>query len=91
MGLTKCPINVRGWRTIQTWDSKHPYMKNWWVPGCGIGYEHWHINALADFLEGLGKGEKTCPDFKDALATQIVCDRVLQSGREEKWVDIDLP
>jgi len=85
------PISVRGWRTIQTWDSKHPYMKNWWVPGCGIGYEHWHINALADFLEGLGSGKKMCPDFKDALGTQIVCDAVLESAKKEKWISVEKP
>jgi len=85
------PVSVRGWRTIQTWDSKHPYMKNWWVPGCGIGYEHWHINTLADFVKGIEKGEKTCPDLKDALATQYVCDAVLTSARNKKWETIKKP
>ncbi|MBE0537309.1 MAG: Gfo/Idh/MocA family oxidoreductase, partial [Phycisphaerae bacterium] len=79
------PVAVRGWRTIQTWDSKHPYMKNWWVPGCGIGYEHWHINTLADFVEGLDKGVKTCPDLRDALGTQYVCDAVLASAKKGTW------
>ena len=85
------PVSVRGWRTIQTWDSKHPYMKNWWVPGCGIGYEHWHINTLADFVKEIEKGEKTCPDLKDALATQYVCDAVLASARNKKWETIKKP
>ncbi|GAH86675.1 unnamed protein product, partial [marine sediment metagenome] len=53
---------LRGWRKIQVWDSNHPYMKHWWVPGCVIGYEHFHINALADFISGIEKNEKTCPD-----------------------------
>ena len=26
--------HLRGWRTIQVWDSDHPYMEHWWVPGC---------------------------------------------------------
>jgi len=85
------PVSVRGWRTIQTWDSKHPYMKNWWVPGCGIGYEHWHINTLADFIKGIDKGEKTCPDLKDALATQYACDAVLASAKNKKWETIKKP
>ena len=30
--------HVRGWRNIQVWDGDdHPYMGNWWVPGCAIG------------------------------------------------------
>jgi predicted dehydrogenase len=80
--------NVRGWRTIQVWDSDHPYMKNWWVPGCGIGYEHTFIHLLADFLTSIAKGKKICPDFKDALATQIVCDKVLSSAKNGRWETI---
>ena len=80
--------HLRGWRNIQVWDSDHPYMDNWWVPGCSIGYEHTFINALADFLGGLASGTKTCPDFADAQATQVVCDAVLQAADERRWVDL---
>jgi hypothetical protein len=51
-------------------------MKRWWVPGCVIGYEHTFINALADFITGLEKGEPARP-VPDALETQRVCDAVL--------------
>jgi len=61
------------------------------VKGCGIGYEHWHINMLADFITGIEKGEKTCPDLKDALATQYVCDAVLASAKNKKWKTIKKP
>ena len=80
--------HLRGWRKIQVWDSDHPYMKHWWVPGCVIGYEHFHINALADFISGIEKNEKTCPDFRDGLVTQIVCDAVLASARNQQWTNI---
>ena len=80
--------HVRGWRKIQVWDSDHPYAKHWWVPGCVIGYEHFHINTLADFISGIEKGEKACPDFRDALATQNVCDAVLASAKNNKWETI---
>jgi len=82
--------HVRGWRNIQAWDSDHPYMKHWWVPGCGIGYEHFHINTLADFIEGIEKGQKTCPDFRDALAVQIVCEKVLSSAKNQRWETIEV-
>jgi len=80
--------HLRGWRNIQVWDSDHPYMEHWWVPGCVIGYEHTFIHTLADFLAGLAKGEKTCPDFRDGLATQVVCDAVLSSARNQRWETI---
>ncbi len=82
---------LRGWRTIQVWDSDHPYMDKWWVPGCGIGYEHTFIHAVADFLRGLETGEKTCPDFRDGLETQVVCDTVLASAADGEWKRVKKP
>ena len=79
---------LRGWRTIQVWDSDHPYMGHWWVPGCGIGYEHTFIHCVADFLAGLDAGEKRCPDFQDGLNTQLVCDAVLKSAADRTWIDL---
>ncbi len=76
---------VRGFRTIGVWDGDHPYMKNWWVPGCAIGYEHTFIHQVADFLDGLEQGDKRVPDFADGLATQLVCDAVLESARTRAW------
>jgi len=76
---------LRGWRSIHITDSDHPYMKNWWVPGLQIGYEHTFIHQVADFLEGLGKKKPVHPDFRDALETQYVCDAVLKSAKTGKW------
>jgi predicted dehydrogenase len=80
------PSHLQGWRTILVTNAEHPYMANWWVPGCVIGYEHTFINALADFLRGLEKAERVRPDFRDALETQAVAEAVLASARSEKWV-----
>lgn len=80
------PTSLQGWRTIFVTGTEHPYMSNWWVPGCVIGYEHTFINALADFLQALERGERVRPDFRDALETQAVAEAVLQSALTEKWV-----
>lgn len=84
----KVEDHVTGWRRINVTNFEHPYMKNWWVPGCTIGYEHTFTNALADFLKGLEKGTKTQPDFASALETQKVCDAVLLSAKKRQWVKI---
>jgi len=76
---------LRGWRTIHITDGEHPYMKNWWVPGLQIGYEHTFVHQVADFLAALAKGERARPDFRDALETQYVCDAVLKSGKTHQW------
>lgn len=79
---------LHGWRNILVTDGDHPYMDHWWVPGCAIGYEHTFIHTLADFCTGLARGEKTCPDFRDALATQKVCDAILASANDNQWKTI---
>jgi len=82
---------LRGWRSIHITDhgGDHPYMDKWWVPGLQIGYEHSFVHQVADFLEGVAKGEPAMPDFRDALRTSHVVDAVLQSAREQKWVTVN--
>ena len=76
---------VRGWRSIHVTDGDQPYMSKWWVPGLQIGYEHSFVHQFADFLQGLASGKPASPTFRDALATQYVCDAVLKSADTEKW------
>ena len=42
---------LRGWRSIHVTDGDHPYMKQWWVPGLQIGYEHTFVHQVADFIK----------------------------------------
>ena len=84
----KIEDHLTGWQRIHVTNFEHPYMKNWWVPGCTIGYEHTFINGFADFLAGLEGGEPFQPDMRCALRTQRVCDAVLQSAKEGKWLEI---
>jgi predicted dehydrogenase len=79
---------VRGWHSVHVTDGDMPYMKNWWVPGLQIGYEHTFVHQFADFLENVAKGQPTAPTFRDALATQAVCDAVLDSAENSKWESV---
>jgi myo-inositol 2-dehydrogenase/D-chiro-inositol 1-dehydrogenase len=76
---------LRGWRSIHISDGDHPYMKNWWVPGLQIGYEHTFVHQVADFLAGLGEGRVPGPSFRDGLATDYVTDAVLRSAGSGRW------
>ncbi|MFN7997674.1 MAG: Gfo/Idh/MocA family oxidoreductase [Bryobacteraceae bacterium] len=76
---------LRGWRSIHITDGDHPYMKNWWVPGLQIGYEHTFIHQVADFLSGLAEGKMPGPTFRDALSTDYVTDAVLRSAHSRQW------
>ena len=79
---------VRGWRSIHVTDGDMPYMDHWWVPGLQIGYEHSFVHQVADFLEGVAKGQPASPTFRDALETQRVCDAVLQSAGSGQWAEV---
>jgi len=79
---------VRGWRSVHVTDGDMPYMGKWWVPGLQIGYEHSFVHQTADFLTNMAKGKPTAPTFRDALATQKVCEAVLASAKVGKWKDI---
>jgi len=77
---------LRGWKSIHITDSDHPYMKQWWVPGLQIGYEHTFIHQAADFLTALGEGKAASPTFREALSTDYVTDAVLASAKSRQWV-----
>ncbi len=79
---------IRGWRSIHVSDSDHPYMKNWWVPGLQIGYEHSFVHQVADFIQGLETGKPAAPTFRDGLATDLVTDAVLKSAKSRKWENV---
>ena len=85
---------LRGWRSILVTDSDQPYMKRWWIPGTGIGYEHSFIHQAADFFKSLEGNSDCAPTFKDAFETQKVCAAVLDSASSKSWkptgVDKDL-
>jgi myo-inositol 2-dehydrogenase/D-chiro-inositol 1-dehydrogenase len=81
---------LRGWKSIHITDGDHPYMKNWWVPGLQIGYEHTFIHQAADFLKATGEGRRFSPDFRDGLAVDYVTDTVLRSATSRQWENVPL-
>lgn len=76
---------LRGWKSIHITDGDHPYMKNWWVPGLQIGYEHTFIHQIADFLIAAGEGKDAAPTFEDGLKCDYVTDAVLKSAKTRQW------
>jgi myo-inositol 2-dehydrogenase/D-chiro-inositol 1-dehydrogenase len=81
---------LRGWKSIHITDGDHPYMKQWWVPGLQIGYEHTFIHQVADFLQAVGEKREAAPTFKDGLAVDYVTDAVLKSAKTKQWETIPL-
>lgn len=80
----------QGWRSIHVTGATHPYMRNWWIQGLQIGYEHSFIHQVADFATHSLKDEGIRPSFRDGLATEYVIDAILRSalsGRKEEVGD----
>ncbi len=86
----KVEDHLTGWQKILVTNSEHPYMNHYWVPGTVIGYEHYFINQLADFLLETSGGAPVypVPTIADAVRVQKVCDAVLRSAREKTWVEL---
>ncbi|MBQ9373046.1 MAG: Gfo/Idh/MocA family oxidoreductase [Thermoguttaceae bacterium] len=86
----KIEDHLTGWQRILVTNSEHPYMNHYWVPGTVIGYEHYFINQLADFLLETSGGAPVypVPTISDAVRVQKVCDAVLRSAREKTWVEL---
>jgi predicted dehydrogenase len=82
---------LRGWKSIHITDGDHPYMKNWWVPGLQIGYEHSFVHQVADFVQSLDSGQVASPTFREALASDYVCDAVLKSAQTRSWQSVSQP
>ncbi len=80
------PKEVQGFRSISVWEETHPYMSNWWVPGCAIGYEHTFTNAAADLLQAIAEGRPVRPSFEEGLQCQLVLDAVLEASQKQSWV-----
>jgi predicted dehydrogenase len=80
--------SLRGWRSIHVTDGDHPYMKQWWVPGLQIGYEHTFVHQVYDFIKGIETGKPAQPDFREAQRTGRILDAVLQSAKDQKWVNV---
>ena len=81
---------TRGWKSVHVTDNggEHPYMDAWWVPGLAVGYETSFVHQFADFVRSLDGGDFSGPSFRDALATQKVCDAVLKSAAERSWESV---
>ncbi len=83
------PKHVQGWREISVWEEVHPYMKNWWVPGCAIGYEHTFTNQAADLVSAIHSGAPMQPNFDDGLRCQLVLDAVMEASSSDRWVNVE--
>lgn len=76
-----------GMRRIRAEQETHPYARNWWPIGQGVGYGASFVNYLGDLLERWPDGAWE-PDFAQGAAVQAVCEAIERAAAERRWVDV---
>jgi len=83
------PGEVQGFRTVlATEPDHHAYVKSWWPPGHGLGYEHTFVHTIHDLLEGIAHRKSPRPNFADGLANQQVLAAMDKAARTRRWVRV---
>ncbi len=77
-----------GMRRIRAEHESHPYARDWWPIGQGVGYGASFVNHLGDLLERWPEGPWK-PDFAQGAAVQAVCEAIETAAAEHRWVDVD--
>jgi predicted dehydrogenase len=76
-----------GMRRIRAEHDTHPYARNWWPIGQGVGYGASFVNHLGDLLDRWPAGPWE-PDFKQGAAVQAVCEAIERAADERRWVEV---
>jgi predicted dehydrogenase len=76
-----------GRRTVRAEHPSHPYARDWWAIGQGVGYGSSFVNFFADLLQNWPDGPWS-PGLEDGLRVQVVCDAMERSVDERGWVTI---
>jgi predicted dehydrogenase len=76
-----------GMRRIRAEHETHPYARNWWPVGQGVGYGASFVNHFGDLLERWPDGPWE-PDFAQGAAVQAVCDAIERSAAARRWVKV---
>src|SRR5438552_6824200 len=76
-----------GMRRIRAEHPSHPYARDWWPIGQGVGYGASFVNHLGDLLERWPEGPWE-PDFVQGATVQAVCEAIERSATERRWVEV---
>ncbi|MQA24245.1 MAG: gfo/Idh/MocA family oxidoreductase [Micromonosporaceae bacterium] len=83
------PAADAGFRRVLVTEPEHPYVKNWWPPGHGLGYEHTFVHEVADFVRDIAAGHDPSPSFADGLGVQRVLEAVERSASDgSRWTPV---
>jgi predicted dehydrogenase len=79
---------TQGFRRVLVTEPNHPWMSAWWPPGHIIGWEHTFVHEVRDLLADIDEGRAPVPSFADGLQVQLVLEAVVDSARDNRWVQV---
>lgn len=86
--LNEGPAAQQGFRTILTGPAHPPFGAFCPAPGHQLGFNDLKVLEAGAFLRWVGGGEKSSPDFSEALEFEKVIHAVARSAREGRRVEI---
>jgi predicted dehydrogenase len=85
------PRETQGFHNVLVSESYHPFWENWWPHGHIIGWEHTFIHEITHLLDAIVNDkeiEPTGATFIDGYKNAVICDAILQSSEQSRYVDI---
>lgn len=79
----RLPPAEAGFRRILVTEPEHPYLRAWWPPGHGLGYEHTFVHQAADLVHAIADGVQPRPSFADGLRVQRVLAAIAASAGDD--------
>ena len=76
-----------GLRRIRAESPRHPYARDWWPIGQGLGYGVTFVNQAADHLERWPDGPWD-PDLAQGARVQSICEAMERAAAEARWVPV---
>ena len=76
-----------GLRRIRAESPRHPYARDWWPIGQGLGYGVTFVNQAADHLERWPDGPWD-PDLAQGARVQSICEAMERAAAEARWVGV---
>ena len=85
------PIEEQGFRRILATEPEHPYVRAWWPPGHGLGYEHGFTHQVVDLVTAIAENRQPAPSFDDGLQVQRVLSAVEDSATHDSaWTAVSV-
>ncbi len=86
-GRTADDAHLYGMRTIRAEHPDHPYARNWWAIGQGVGYGASFVNLIGDLLSTWPEGPWV-PGFDVGLGVHRVCAAMERSAADGGWIAV---